>query len=666
MSFTKALQQVHQKILLVYGQIGDPLEKTLDGTLTVWHHQDSFPATIWPVSDSHFKTLVHLTPGPNRLRFDFTSPKIACNNSSLPAHSSWININFLPLINSPPLQLVILLGKDSPATFDVVPERKQREGNGLDMAIRKFRMAAYLWQAFTGEQMYRNGFGRRCFRFEEEWQTGSLTFRDKEMGQMRNEAKVHVVRSEKTVKELRDLDLAQQYDDATHKGELYSIAMEAVKEHFKPIKGQMQYISLLLLDAHWDTKAKTITGHAALGGGAGEVQLAIFGSHALQSYPASIEEVVPAFSDCTRTNTNFVANDCNESGSNWEAANIGIGAHLHETGHLFGCPHQESGIMLRDYVRLNRTFLCREPYSTRTKSPGVRLCLPKDECGWHRLDALRFKYHPCFRLPTDAPLNPDESVHVWPADNGKALITAATGISFVEIFVEGDETCRSWLEYNNGDVQSGGPPRQIVLSESDLKTRLPEDRKSSKKLRIKIFSTGQGSHEIIDFNALLKSKDHLVKLPNGQSGFKGCKLGQSGQEGSQAEQVILETAHMQTKLLTSIKVYHGFALDGLEFLYEDSTSQLFGKRGGQPGGSEFMFGRLKAHNRHIAIRSAYQSSDTRRGEILLGFYLRAGLWVDGLEILTSLGRRSGVFGNAKGGSGYVSSRRTMISSEQAR
>ena len=666
MSFAKALGQVHQKVLLVYGQIGDPSEKTFDGNLTVCHHQDSFPATIWPVSDSHFKALVHLTPGPNRLRFDFTSPKVSPNNSSLPAHSSWININFLPLINSPPLQLVILLGKDSPATFDAVPERKQREGNDLDIAVRKFRMAAYLWQAFTGEQMYRNGFGRRCFRFEEEWQTGSLTFRDKEMGQMRNEAKVHVVRTEKTVREIQDLDLAQQYKNATRKGELYSIAMEAVKEHFKPVKGQRQYISLLLLDAHWDTKAKTITGHAALGGGAGEVQLAIFGSQALQSYPASIEEVVPAFSDCTRTNTNFVANDCNESGSNWEAANIGIGAHLHETGHLFGCPHQESGIMLRDYVRLNRTFLCREPYSTRTKSPGVRLCLPKDECGWHRLDALRFKNHPCFRLPTDAPLNPDESIQVWPADNGKALITAPTGLSFVEIFAEGDETCRAWLEYSNGDVQSGGPPRQILLTENDLKARLPEDRISSKKLRIKIFSAGQGSHEIFDFNALLKSKNHLVKLPNGQSGFKGCKLGESAQEGSKAEQVILETAHIQTKLLTSIKVYHGFALDGLEFLYEDSTSQLFGKRGGQSGGSEFMFGALKVPHRSMSIRNTHQTTDTRRGEILLGFYLRAGIWIDGIEILTSLGRRSGVYGNANGGSGYVWSSRTMISSKLAR
>lgn len=47
------------------------------------------------------------------------------------------------------------------------------------------------------------------------------------------------------------------------------------------------------------------------------------------------------------------------------------------------------------------------------------------------------------------------------------------------------------------------------------------------------------------------------------------------------------------------------------------------------------------------------SIDTRRSEILLGFYVRAGLWIDGIEILTSLGRRSGVYGNAKAASGFV-------------
>lgn len=631
LAYSLTARQVHQKVLLVYGQIGDPAQQAIDGNLTVYHHQDNFPPTNWPISDSHFKALIHLSPGPNRLRFDCTSPKLASNHSSISVHSSWISINFLPLINSPPVQLAILVGKDSPGTFDAVPERVQREGNGLDTAIRKFRMAAYLWQAFTGEQMHRNGFGRRCFRFEEEWQTGSLTVRDLDSGQMRNEAKIHVIRSKKTVRELRDLNRAQQNTKATNAGDLFAITNEEVLNYFKPVKGQKQYISVLLLDAHWDTKAKTITGHAALGGGAGEIQLAIFGSQALQSYPTSIEEVTPAFSDCTRTNTDFVANDCNESGSNWEAANIGIGAHLHETGHMLGCPHQESGVMLRDYVKLNRTFVCREPYSTRTKSPGLRICLPKDECTWHRLDTLRFRYHPCFRLPTDGPPNSDNSVHVWAIDNGKVMVTAPSGIAFVEIFAEGDDVCHAWIEYGNGDSNmSNGLPRQVVLSEGDLKARLPDDKKN-KRIKLTIHSAGQGWHDVEDFGSL-KSKASIIKLPNGQSGFRGGKLGASSQQGSRPVEVILDSALIQTKLLTSVKVYHGHAIDGLEFFYEDSTSQLLGKRGGKAGGSEFMF-------------------DTRRGEILLGFYLRAGLWIDGLEILTSLGRRSGIYGNPKGGSG---------------
>lgn len=579
---------MNQKILLVYGQIADPSQQALDGTLTVCHHQDNFPPTTWPVSDSHFKALVYLSTGPNRVRFDFTCPKIVSNNSSTPAHSSWMNINYLPVTTSPPVQLVILLGKDSPGTFDAVPERVQREGNDIDAAIRKFRMAAYLWQAFTGEQMYRNGFGRRCFRFEEEWQSGTLTFRDRGSGQMRSETKIHVVRSGKTVKELRDLDVAQQCEKATRKGDLFSIAMEAMKGHFKPTPGQKQYVSVLLLDAHWDTRTKTITGHAALGGRSNEVQLAVFGSQALQSYPSCLEDVIPAFTDCTRTDTNFVANDCNESGSNWEAANIGIGAHLHETGHMLGCPHQESGIMLRDYVRFNRTFSCREPYSTRTKSPGMRLCLPKDECGWHRLDVLRFRHHPCFRLPSDFPAPGDESVRVWPVDNGKVIVTAPTGIAFVEVFTGDDVTCHTWIEYGSGDGLSSGPPRQIALTENDLRSRLADDKKS-KKLRLSIHSVGQGNHNVEDFGQL-SSKSSIVKLPNGQTGFKGSQLGTSQQAGSRPEQVILESAIKQTKLLTSIKVYHGFAIDGIEFCYEDLTTQLFGKRGGESGGSEFFLG----------------------------------------------------------------------------
>jgi hypothetical protein len=554
--------------------------------VTVSRIDDDFPPITWPVTESNFKALIYLNPGPNKLRFDFSSPKLANSNTSNPVHSTQVTIHMMPMTNAPPLQLVILLGKDSPGTFDSLPARLEREGNGLDLAIKKFRMAAYLWQAFTAEQMSRNRLGRRCFRFEEEWQTGTSNFRDQQQGTMRNEAKVHIVRCDKTVAEIRDLDRAQQNPNAKNNGDLFNIAGDAVMDYFKPLPGQKQYVSVLILDAHWDTNAKTITGHAALGGNYKDIQLGIFGSQALHSYPAGLEEVVPAFTDCTRTDTNFVANDCNESASSWEAANIGIGAHLHETGHLFGCPHQKNGIMLRDYVNLNRSFTTREPFSVRTNSKGG-LVLAKDECSWHRLDCLRFRYHPCFRLPSDLKCSADDSVQAWPVDNSNVIVTAPSGIAYLEIFTEGDEFCESWIEY--GDGNGLGPiQRQIVLKEQDLRDRLPEDRKA-KKIKISVKSIGGRSAEVDDF-ALFASKASTLKLSNGQIAFRGRKLGKSEMAGSEPQEVILDTVLLQTKLLLQIKVYHGFAIDGLEFVYEDSTSQLFGKRGGKPGGSEFNFG----------------------------------------------------------------------------
>lgn len=600
----------------------------MDGTLWVCHHQDSFPATAWPVSDGHFKALVHLQPGPNRLRFDFVAPRLPPPTGA-PAHSSWFSVNYLPLNAAPPIDLVILLARDSPGEYDAIPERKAREGNGLDMAIRKFRMAAYLWESFTGEQMNRNAFGRRCFRFEEEWQRGTLSNRDAEV--MRNEAKIHIVRTEKTMAELRDADVAQQNHSAKRSGELFDIAGKAVRDYFGVASGRTRYASVLLLDSHWDPQEQLVRGHAALGGGGDSLQLAIFGSHALQSYPSCIEEVIPAFTDCTRTDTDYVANDLNESGSNWEAANIGIGAHMHETGHLLGCPHQEDGVMARDYTRLNRTFTCREPYSTRTKSPGQRLTLQADECNWHRLDLLRFRFHPCFRLPTDPPLPADDSISVWSVDSGTALVTAGGGVAFIEIYADDDDICKAYLEYLDG-INVSSLPKQIELTESEIRSRLSARSNSkAKKIKLKVFSAGGNSHEVDDFVSLT-SKSSRCKLPDGRTGYVGSKLGGSSMDGSKPEQLHFWYAADSRKQLRTVKVFHGYALDGVEFVYDDGRSQLFGKRGGSP--DEF----------HL---------DMRRAESVLGFYLRAGLWIDGIQIITNQGRKSPIYGNANGGSGYV-------------
>ena len=43
-------------------------------------------------------------------------------------------------------------------------------------------------------------------------------------------------------------------------------------------------------------------------------------------------------------------------------------------------------------------------------------------------------------------------------------------------------------------------------------------------------------------------------------------------------------------------------------------------------------------------------TDIRRGEYITGFFVRSGFWIDAVQVLTSLGRKSAVYGNATGGS----------------
>jgi len=185
----------------------------------------------------------------------------------------------------------------------------------------------------------------------------------------------------------------------------------------------------------------------------------------------------------------------------------------------------------------------------------------------------------------------DKSVQAWPVDNGNVLVTATTGVAFVEVRHPGDETCHVWKEY--GDGNGRGPlQRQVLLTEADVKGWLPESSKG-KKIKLTIHSFGGEAHNIEDYDVLM-SKASTLKLSNGQLAFRGAKLGLSKTAGSQPEEIIFESAVKQTKMLMQVKVYHGLALDGIEFVYEDTTTQLFGKRGGKTGGSEFNLGKTAA------------------------------------------------------------------------
>lgn len=245
----------------------------------------------------------------------------------------------------------------------------------------------------------------------------------------------------------------------------------------------------------------------------------------------------------------------------------------------------------------------------------------------YRVDCLRLRHHPCFRLPTDpvtATLH--DNPQIYAIENG-VFASASSGIFLVEVHT--DNIYRVHMEFTT-KIE-----REVLLLESELRERLPQSCRS-KAMKLKIYSAGQGQTTIDDFSA---TKGAKVQLPNGYGvAFKSSLLGLSDTCGSKPQEIFLHTL-TPGRMLTSIRVFHSLALDGLEFMYEDSSSQLFGHRGNEGGSGKSEVSDF--------------SLDTRKGESLLGFCVRSGSYVDGVEILTSLGRRSHLFGNPHGGTRYV-------------
>lgn len=610
---------VYQKAFLLYGTIGDPSRHTVDdGYITVSSNTHHFPPTSWPVHGSHWKAVVYLEPGMNELKFTTWAPKLANNTSSNPIHTAYMHINMVPPHCAPPLQLAIVVAKDSPETFDCVPARAEKDGNGLSTAIRKYRTASYLWQAYLTEQMRRHGMGPRCFTFEEEWVRSTSHMQDRENGVMRSEARVHIIHLDKTVAELRGLD-----SDA-----LFNLAAQGLVDYFKPAAGEKRYVSALLLDSHWDSETQSISGHVSRGGSVGGMNLAVFGSHCLQSYPSGLDEVWLSMEDCSRTDLDHVANDRNCAGSSWEAATFGIASQLQEIGRMFGLQTQRTGIMSQDMHTFNRSFTTREPFSTRTKSKAG-FVLDKDECTLHRLDALRLRFHPCFRIPTNGLFKFDDSVQAYPIDTGKVVLQAKSGLTHIELWAENDEFCDAWI----GIGSERGLRNHYTLTEQDVKDRLPEEKRRG-SIRVKIFSGAGGCLEIADFQHLA-SKASALKLttgplatgPLGKLAYRSKRVGPQSTDSASDQEVVFQSATKSNRVLSRITVYSDdVCVYGLEFIYDDTSSQLLGSKNGAESGQTY-------------------DLDLRRGDYITGFYVKAADCITGIGIMTSLGNCSPVYGD---------------------
>ncbi|CAB5197146.1 unnamed protein product [Rhizophagus irregularis] len=207
---------VHQRILLIYGRAG-PQDMNFESKITVEHHVNNFPSTTWQVFNSHFKCLVHLDAGLNNIKFILDTSPFSSDSRPL---------------------TTIFQQKIQKKIIDA-PEEKENSGeNKLESVKAKLRCAGYLWQAFTAEQMSRNGFGRRVFRLDEEWTEDTISNQNPGL---RQTAKIHIIRSSYTLKQILDPDIAQQNPNGVDdkKKDLYSIFMDSLKEYGAPFDKTM-------------------------------------------------------------------------------------------------------------------------------------------------------------------------------------------------------------------------------------------------------------------------------------------------------------------------------------------------------------------------------------------------------------------------------------------
>lgn len=633
--------------------------KCLVDTQQVEVRHPQLPTLRFPAHEKHFKATVILTPGLNQLQW------------AIGDQTQQVNCYYTPLTQNKPVHLCLIVAKDSPMRFDSPQKQIMKEGEpSLQLAIKKLRVGARLMQAFTNEQMIRNGFGQRCFNWAEEY-TWDTTFKTRE--QMRNTVKVHIIKSDKTVKQIQDYDVAQQNSKGKNTGALYTWALEALRQYGGPFNAREKpaQAACIYLDSHWD--GKLILGHAALGGGDSNINLAIFGSHGIYSWPTCMEDVTDYFMDDTKASLKEVANDCNECGTHWECLTVTLGAFMHEVGHSLGSPHQINGVMLRDYTRLNRSFLTKEAFSTRTNSYGASSPIyPKDECTWNRLDLVRYLYHPAFQRELDF-VDPtfhrpskngsfDISKPIFtPMGNNLARFTSSTGIYLLEVVT--DDLARGYIEYLPKSLQGAGPQKELIVSLDDLLNLLPQNHreKHGHDFNIRILACNSSDLFIENFPAKLQVETVSMEkygFPSHVTAVKSILVG-GANRGNPVDLVPFDV-----RKIIAVRVYHGMALDGLKFFIQNETSA---KQPAVPPRT-YMSNLRHSFQSKLNISDKSQNNDNiasvlfgketkdytdcllEPGEIITGFNVRCGGWIDAIQITTNYGRITDMFGKKDGGS----------------
>lgn len=643
-----------------------------------------YPPQFYEINNGQFKALLHVSPGEANVFDVHVLDGAYLNETGFPekydrvVDKDTLTLFYNPLPENKPVHLCVVVGRDSNGEYDM-PKYKLKKGQiaNLDTAIQRLKVAARMMQAFTQDEFHRLGLSNRSFQFVEETVHHQSIFGyNMDLATPHQEVKVHVLRSPKTVKELRDPNFAQQNPKASDNGFCFSHAIDLVRdsglmERYRQAGTAIQ-CAVMYLDSHWD--GKLISTHAALGGGTNDVKMAVFGSHGLHSYPLTFPQVSPSLADATHLSQNEVANDCNECGTSWECLNICLGAFMHEIGHLFGSPHQVDGVMLRDYIWWNRSFMTREAECLRGRTSGAVISnngtWPK-ECHWNIMDLMRYLYHDSFSIPVDnaddsfgksfvTTMAPDNSYKnrsaptMYVSKPGEVVVKSGLGIFMVEVC--GDDLARYHIPYYPKSYGGTGLQHEITLNFDELLKQFKRNwDRAGDNFDLRVLSIAGDLYKA-NFKSTFHEKDNLIRSDFGLGrgpidGYKSELLGSSKGD--------MKFIGFDISRVYKVRVYHGYALDGATFYIDDDKSEQNGEAPPVPArnylskmmgkllqpeaprnGGEVTIGKVKPH---------YTEFNLNKGETISKLLFQNGQWIDAMQIHTTLGRTSGMLGNSEGG-----------------
>lgn len=526
-----------------------------------------------------------------------------------------------------------MVAKDSPLMVDCPPRKFgaiSSAHSSLDAAIAKLRVTAYMWQALTAEEMRSNGLGRRSFRLEDEWSPDTTSRAFTNETAMNSTAKIHLIRTEKTVAELRDAQLAQQNPNASRSNELHEIFTEALLEHGAPFTQDARpVVAGMILDSHYDTKNRLIVAHAALGGHNSDgLSLGIFGSHLTYSWPRFMEEIPDCLLD-TASPGDCVGNDNGECVSMWEACSVGQGAFLHEVGHAFSAPHT-TGIMSRGYSQdWPKGFLSKTAYCQYNTTEGISPVTPDtpNDCHWDIRDLLRFRNLIHFRLPSDVDLgdaSPRYELHD-DEDFLRVVVTSEAGMARVML---------------NGTPEASpsvkDPATSIQFTLDELETRFDRDQ----PLDLEVVAMN-GKHRTWDMWKLFSDTTYIRIPGTGIRLTKKSVAGDNSQSDDWSWVVMLKKRGRDGSIVSASKVdiRVGCGLDGAIVYYKDGTSIPCGPRG------------KHGQDPHMGGHQAKKLAIPRGVDIAKVAVSKYGGWdLNGLRLVLSNGRAMGALNKGQGGS----------------